>query len=45
MRPAHLIGLVSLGAIWGASFMFIKVALEELSPLAVRGRASGVAAS
>lgn len=35
MRPSHLIGLVSLGAIWGASFMFIKVALEELSPLAV----------
>ncbi|MQC17398.1 MAG: DMT family transporter [Chloroflexi bacterium] len=35
MRPFHLFGLISLGTIWGASFMFIKVSLEEMAPLAV----------
>ncbi len=31
----QLIGLVALAAIWGASFMFIKVMLEEMGPVAV----------
>ena len=31
----QLIGLVALAAIWGASFMLIKVMLEEMGPVAV----------
>ncbi len=31
----QLIGLVALAAIWGASFMFIKVMLEEMGPVAI----------
>jgi drug/metabolite transporter (DMT)-like permease len=29
------IGLLVLAALWGASYLFIKLALEELSPAAV----------
>ena len=35
MRTPQLIGLMALASIWGASFMFIKVMLEEMGPLAV----------
>ncbi|MDA0814966.1 MAG: DMT family transporter [Chloroflexi bacterium] len=35
MRPLHLFSLIALGTMWGASFMFIKVTLEEMTPLAV----------
>ena len=35
MRTPQLIALVALAAIWGASFMFIKVMLEEMGPVAV----------
>ena len=32
MRPSDLTRLVLLGGIWGSSFLFIKVALEDLTP-------------
>ena len=32
MSRRHLIMLLALAAIWGSSFMFIKVAVEELTP-------------
>ena len=35
MRTPQLIGLIVLSLIWGASFMFIKVMLEEMGPVAV----------
>lgn len=35
MRPIHLLALAALSLIWGASFMFIKVMLDELSPVAI----------
>lgn len=31
----QLLGIVGLAAIWGASFMFIKVMLEEMGPVAI----------
>lgn len=33
MRPADLIRLLSLSAIWGASFLFIRIAAPVLGPL------------
>ncbi|CAN5651676.1 DMT family transporter [soil metagenome] len=35
MRPSDAARLVLLAAIWGASFLFIKVALEDLTPLQI----------
>jgi drug/metabolite transporter (DMT)-like permease len=35
MRPIHLLTLVALSVIWGASFMFIKIMVGEMSPIAV----------
>jgi drug/metabolite transporter (DMT)-like permease len=35
MQPIHLTGLLILSSIWGASFMFIKVAGEGMTPLAI----------
>jgi drug/metabolite transporter (DMT)-like permease len=32
MSRRHLVMLIALAAIWGASFMFIKVAVKELAP-------------
>src|SRR5436305_2833729 len=33
MRPKEYLVLFALAALWGASFLFIKVAVEDLSPL------------
>lgn len=33
MRPRDLAGLALLGALWGGSFLFIRVAVAELGPL------------
>ena len=33
MRRRHVVMLIALGAIWGASFMFIKVAVRDLEPV------------
>ncbi len=33
MSPRHLALLLALGAVWGASFLFIKVVVEETSPI------------
>src|SRR4051812_49691242 len=35
MTRRHVLMLLALAAIWGASFMFIKVAVRELEPIAL----------
>jgi len=35
MRPSDAARLVTLAAIWGSSFLFIKIALEDLSPVQI----------
>lgn len=35
MRTPQLIGLIALASIWGASFMFIKVMLDGMGPIAI----------
>lgn len=35
MTPRALLTLLALGGVWGASFLFIKVVVEETSPLEV----------
>ncbi len=35
MRPVDLVTLVALGALWGASFLFIRVAAPVLGPFAL----------
>lgn len=37
MKPIHLLGLIVLGAVWGASFMFINVAAPVLGPFFLMG--------
>jgi drug/metabolite transporter (DMT)-like permease len=37
MRPSDATRLVLLGGIWGSSFLFIKVALEDLTPTQIVG--------
>ena len=32
MSRRHLVFLLALSALWGASFMFIKIGVRELSP-------------
>ncbi|MEJ2616953.1 MAG: DMT family transporter [Ignavibacteriaceae bacterium] len=33
MKPKHWLAFVLLGAIWSSSFMWIKIALQEISPV------------
>lgn len=35
MRPIHLVTLIALASIWGASFIFINIMVREMSPVAV----------
>jgi drug/metabolite transporter (DMT)-like permease len=35
VRPRFAVGLAVVALIWGASFMFIKIMLDQLSPIAV----------
>lgn len=35
MRPIDFAGIVALGALWGASFLFMRVAAPEFNPLPV----------
>jgi drug/metabolite transporter (DMT)-like permease len=35
MRPRYLVMLLALSAIWGSSFMWIKIGVRELSPAAL----------
>src|SRR3954471_14551553 len=44
MRRKNLIMLLGLAAIWGASFMFIKVAVREISPATLIAGRLGLAA-
>lgn len=37
MSPRYLAVLVALGGLWGASFLFIKVVVDETTPLQVAG--------
>ncbi|MEM8943431.1 MAG: DMT family transporter, partial [Pseudomonadota bacterium] len=32
MKPQHLLQLIVLGAIWGSSFMFMRIAVPQLGP-------------
>lgn len=39
MSRGYVVSLVTLAALWGSSFMFVEIALEELSPVAlIEGR-------
>jgi drug/metabolite transporter (DMT)-like permease len=44
MSRRHLVMLLALGAIWGASFMFIKIGDRELHPITVVGFRMGLGA-
>lgn len=44
MRPRDLAALVVLGAVWGASFLFIRVAAPALGPFPLMGTRVGLAA-
>src|SRR5436189_1054760 len=44
MNRRHLVMLLALAAIWGASFMFIKVAVRELTPATLIAGRLGLAA-
>src|SRR3954452_2198479 len=44
LRPAEAAVLVALAAIWGASFLFIKVALREVGPLTIVAARTGLGA-
>src|SRR5205807_6519554 len=35
MTPRDLLTLITLAALWGASFLFIKLAVEDVPPLGV----------
>src|SRR5579864_445447 len=37
MKPKEYLMLFALAALWGASFLFIKVAIAEMSPLTLVG--------
>ena len=44
MRPRDLAALILLGAVWGASFLFIRVAAPSLGPFPLMGTRVGLAA-
>lgn len=45
MRPRDFAGLVSLGALWGGSFLFIRVAVSALGPFLLVELRVGLAAT
>jgi drug/metabolite transporter (DMT)-like permease len=45
MRPRDFAGLVLLGALWGGSFLFIRVAVAELGPFLLVELRAGLAAA
>lgn len=44
MRPAQLAWLIALGAIWGSSFLFMKIAVPAMGPSVMMGGRIGIAA-
>ena len=44
MSRRDVIDFLLLAAIWGASFLFMRVAAPEFGPLALNGLRSGIAA-
>lgn len=44
MRPAQLAWLIALGAIWGSSFLFMKIAVPALGPVVMIGGRIGIGA-
>jgi drug/metabolite transporter (DMT)-like permease len=45
MRPRDFAGLALLGAVWGAAFLFIRVAVPALGPFLLVGLRVGLAAA
>ena len=45
MRPAQLAWLIALGAIWGASFLFMKLAVPAFGPSVMMGGRIGIGAA
>jgi drug/metabolite transporter (DMT)-like permease len=43
MRPADIAELIALAAIWGASFLFMRIAVPEFGPLALTALRVGIA--
>mgnify|MGYP003536198537 CR=1 FL=1 len=43
MKPTDLAELIALAAIWGASFLFMRIAVPELGPLALTALRVGIA--
>jgi drug/metabolite transporter (DMT)-like permease len=43
MKPADIAELVALAAIWGASFLFMRIAVPEFGPLALTALRVGIA--
>ncbi len=44
MRPAQIAWLIALGAIWGSSFLFMKIAVPAFGPSMMMGGRIGIAA-
>jgi drug/metabolite transporter (DMT)-like permease len=44
VRPAQLAWLIALGAIWGSSFLFMKIAVPAFGPSMMMGGRIGIAA-
>jgi drug/metabolite transporter (DMT)-like permease len=44
LRPAQLVWLIALGAIWGSSFLFMKIAVPAMGPSVMMGGRIGIAA-
>ena len=44
MRPLQLASLIALGAIWGSSFLFMKIAVPAFGPSVMMGARIGIAA-